>query len=28
MDIHYNDGKYWMIVAEDDYSLHLFSKNY
>lgn len=28
MDIRYDGGKYWMIVAEDDYSLHLFSKNY
>ncbi|GIV32620.1 MAG: hypothetical protein KatS3mg031_0155 [Chitinophagales bacterium] len=27
-DIHYDNSKYWMIVAENDKSLHLFSKNY
>ncbi len=27
-DIRYENGKYWMIVAENDKSLHLFNKNY
>lgn len=27
-DVRYDDGKYWMIVAGNDKSLHLFAKNY